>query len=82
MFGGNIRRDGPEFQALYDKRDSVERVNKKMKESRNLEGSGFRCLRMTALHALLSAITLQATSLDHIRAGRWDEIGWMRRKVA
>ena len=49
---GAIRRDGPEWKALYAKRQAIERVFKSMKESRRLERHCVRGLRQITLHAM------------------------------
>lgn len=81
MFGA-IRRDGPEWKALYAKRQAIERVFKSMKQSRRLERHCVRGLRQVALHALMSVITYQATALWKLQLGRADEMRWMVRQVA
>ena len=50
------RRDGPEWKALYAKRQAIERVFKSMKESRRLERHCVRGLRQITLHSLMSAL--------------------------
>ena len=79
---GVIRRDGPEWQALYAKRQAIERVFKSMKESRRLERHCVRGLRQIKLHALMSSLAFQATALVRLRAGEADEMRWMVRRVA
>ena len=81
MFGA-IRREGPEWKALYDKRQAIERVFKSMKQSRRLEKHGFRGLRKITLHALMSVLAYQSTALVKLQAGRQDEMRWMVRRVA
>ena len=76
------RRDGPEWKALYAKRQAIERVFKSMKESRRLERHCVRGLRQITLHSLMSALAFQATALVHLWAGQQDLMGWMVRKVA
>lgn len=79
---GVIRRDGPEWKALYDKRQAIERVFKSMKESRRLERHCVRGLRQITLHATMSALAFQATALTRVLVGQEDMMGWMVRKVA
>ena len=79
---GAIRRDGPEWKALYAKRQAIERVFKSMKESRRLERHCIRGLRQITLHAMMSALAFQATALVKLRAGQADMMRWMVRKVA
>ena len=79
---GAIRRDGPEWKALYAKRQAIERVFKSMKESRRLERHCVRGLRQITLHTIMSALAFQATALVKLRTGQADMMRWMVRKVA
>ena len=79
---GVIRRDSPEWEALYAKRQAIERVFKSMKESRRLDKHYLRGLRKITLHALMSALTYQVTVLVKAREGRFDELGWQVEQVA
>ena len=79
---GAIRRDGPEWKALYAKRQAIERVFKSMKESRRLERHCVRGLRHITLHAMMSALAFQATALVKLRTGQAEMMRWMVRKVA
>ena len=79
---GAIRRDGPEWKALYVKRQAIERVFKSMKESRRLERHCVKGMRQIALHAMMSALTYQATALARLRLGEGESMRWMVRKVA
>ena len=79
---GAIRRDGPEWKALYAKRQAIERIFKSMKESRRLERHCVRGLRQITLHAMMSALAFQATALVKLRTGQTDMMRWMVRKVA
>ena len=79
---GAIRREGPEWKARYVKRQAIERVFKSMKESRRLDRHYLRGLRKITLHALMSALTFQATVLVNARQGRFGELGWQAEKVA
>ena len=79
---GAIRRDGPEWKALYAKRQAIERVFKSMKESRRLERHCVRGLRQITLHAMMSALAFQATALMKLRTGQADMMRWMVKKVA
>ena len=74
-------RDGPQWKALYAKRQAIERVFKSMKESRRLERHCVRGLRQITLHSLMSALAFQATALVHLWAGQADLMRWMVRKV-
>ena len=79
---GAIRRDGPEWRALYEKRYAIERVFKSLKESRRLERHCVRGLRQVRLHAAMSALALQATALVRVLAGESERMRWMVRQVA
>ena len=79
---GVIRRDGPEWKALYRKRQAVERVFKGLKESRRLTRHNVRGLRKFRLHAAMSVMSYQATALVNLKAGRQSEMTWMTRRVA
>ena len=79
---GAIRRDSPEWRALYVKRQAIERVFKSMKESRRLERHCVRGLRQITLHSMMSALAFQATALVRLQAGEADMMRWMVRKVA
>ena len=77
-----IRRNSPEWSALYSKRQSIERVFKSMKESRRLERHCVRGLAQIRLHCLMSALTYQATVLVALRAGQAATMRWMVKAVA
>ncbi len=79
---GVIRRDGPEWKALYAKRYAIERVFKSMKESRRLERHCIRGLRQITLHAMMSALAFQATALVRVLTGQAHFMRWMVRRVA
>ena len=79
---GVIRRNGPEWKALYEKRQAIERVFKSLKESRRLESHCVRGLRQITLHAMMSTLAFQATALVRVMAGEADLIRWMVRRVA
>ena len=79
---GKVRRGSQEWKALYERRQSVERVFKSLKESRRLEDHCFRGLGKIGLHDLLSALSFQATALSRIHTGQLDNLCWMVRKVA
>ena len=82
LFGLKVRRGSPEWDELYGKRQAIERVFKSMKESRRLNRHCFRGMAKVVLHALLSALTFQATALVKMQTGRAQEMRWMVRKVA
>ena len=79
---GVVRRDSPEWDALYAKRQSVERTFKTLKESRRLEGHCLRGARQITLHSLMSSLTFQATALVRVLAGESEWMRWMVRRVA
>ena len=79
---GVVRRDSPEWKALYARRQAIERVFKSMKESRRLERHCIRGLRQVTLHAAMSALAFQVTVLVRLWAGETDLMRWMVRKVA
>ena len=79
---GVIRRNSPEWKALYEKRQAIERVFKSLKESRRLESHCVRGLRQITLHAVMSALGFQATALVRILDGQADLMRWQVRKVA
>ena len=79
---GVVRRGSQEWKDLYTKRQAIERVFKSMKESRRLERHCIRGLRQVTLHAVMSALTFQATVLVRLQAGETDLMRWMVRKVA
>ena len=54
---GAIRRDGPEWRALYAKRQAIERIFKSMKESRRRERHCAKGLRQVTLHSAVSVLT-------------------------
>ena len=53
-----------------------------MKESRRLERHCVRGLRQIRLHATMSVLAFQATSLVRLQAGEANHMRWMVRKVA
>ena len=79
---GPVRRGSREWKALYQKRWSVERVFKSMKESRRLESHCVRGLRKVSLHAAMSTLAFQATALARLRSGEIESLRWMVRRVA
>lgn len=77
-----IPRSTPEWQALYNKRTSVERVFSRLKETRRLERHCLRGLAKISLHAMLSVLVLQADALAKVQADRVSELRACTRKVA
>ena len=82
VLGGQTRRGSDEWNALYSKRWSIERIFKSMKESRRLEEHCVRGLKYISLHALMSTLTYQASALVKVLAGEQDNMRWMVRRVA
>ena len=79
---GVLRRDSPQWKALYAKRQAIERVFKSMKESRRLERHCVRGLRQVTLHSVMAVLAFQATALVRIAMGETDRMRWMVRQVA
>ena len=77
-----IRRNSPEWSALYSKRQSIERIFKSMKESRRLERHCIRGIQQIRLHSLMSTLAFQATVLDNVKAGAVRYRNWMLDEVA
>ena len=75
VLGGYTRRGSPEWDELYSRRWSVERIFKGLKESRRLEEHCVRGLRNIALHATMSTLVFQATALVKAQAGSWRRCG-------
>ena len=79
---GVLRRDSPEWKALYGKRQAIERIFKSLKQSRRLERHCVRGLRQITLHCLMSVLVYQATVLTHVQNGEVANIRWQVLKVA
>ena len=79
---GAVRRDSPEWKALYAKRQAIERTFKTLKESRRLERHAIRGLRQVTLHTLMATLTFCATVLSRLQAGEWGRMRWMVERVA
>lgn len=77
-----IPRSTPEWQALYHRRVSVERIFSRLKETRRLERHCLRGLAKISLHAMLSVLVLQADALTKVQANRMGELRACTRKVA
>ena len=78
---GVLRRESPEWKALYAKRQGIERLFKTMKESNSLNAHYFRGLRKVTMHAILSALARQGQALVKLQGGRTEELRWARRPV-
>ena len=63
LFGGAIRRDGPEWETSYSKRGSVERVFSRWKELDVLDNHSFRGLSRVRLLIQMYVITHVAARL-------------------
>ena len=79
---GVIRRNSRTWKTLYAKRQAIERVFKGMKQSRRLEAHCVRGLRQVSLHAMMSTLSYQVTSLVRILSGEADRKNRMVRQVA
>ena len=67
LFGGAIRRDGPEWKMAYNKRWSVERVFSKWKHGNVLVSHSFRGLSSMRLLIMLYALMDSAATLAEAR---------------
>lgn len=67
LFGGAIRRDGPEWETAYRKRWSVERVFSKWKDGNVLVSHSFRGLSSIRLLIMLYALMDSASTLAEAR---------------
>lgn len=79
---GKIRRQSSEWKRLYRKRYGIERVFKRLKQSRRLEDHCVRGKDRIALLCMMSTLVYQATALKAVVYGRFADMRWMRRKVA
>ena len=78
---GVLRRDSPEWKALYRIRQAIERVFKGMKQSRRLEAHTVRGLKHVALHCSMSMLVFQATALVRFQRSGVDGMCWQVRRV-
>ncbi len=78
---GPLRQQSQVWKNLYAKRQTVEQVNKSLKESRRLERHYVRRLANMALHIAMSVLAYSATVLVNVLAGE-AEPRWQVRKVA
>lgn len=81
LFGAAIRRDSPEWRALYAKRWSVERLFSALKDSRSLETHHVRGLRRITLHIWMALLTYQAQVLVNLQAGDKKGMRRMKRRI-
>ena len=72
---GPLPRFLPEWKRLYSLRASIERIFRRLKHSRVLEGHCARGRRKVLLQATLSVMTFQATVLTRLRMV---DVGQMR----
>ena len=69
LFGGRLRRMGPEWKRLYRKRWSAERVIGLWKGAGSLNAHRFRDRLAIALHTRLQALAHLATALTALKGG-------------
>lgn len=81
LFGAAIRRDRPEWRALYAKRWSVARLFSALQDSRSLETHHVRGLRRITLHILMAFLTCQAQVLVNLPAGDKKGMRRMKRRI-
>ncbi len=67
LFGGPIRRDGPEWKRIYRKRWSVERVFSRWKDRSVLDSHSFRGLARVRLLVQLYAIAYVAARIAEVK---------------
>ena len=77
-----IPRRSRELQALYGKRQSVERCFSRLKQHRALDSHCRRGLRKVTLHALMGLVTMQAAAVVRAEAGEIERVREVSRKVA
>jgi hypothetical protein len=82
LFGWKIRRQSPEWKALYGKRWVLEQLFKTQKQSRRLERHYVRGIESIRQHCLMSTLSLLATALVSAQQQRFEEMRWGTRKVA
>ena len=80
-FGAGIRRDSPEWNDLYRKRWSIERLFGLLKSFLRLERHCVRGFRHIALQTAMANLAFQATILAQVGAGRMDQMGRMVRPL-
>jgi hypothetical protein len=76
-----IPRDSKEWNEIYSKRTSVERVNSKLKEHRRLNSHCHRGLNRVRLHCLMSVLSLAITALAAANANHIEEVRACTRKI-
>ena len=80
-FGAGIRRDSPEWNDLYRKRWSIERLFGLLKSFLRLERHCVRGFRHISLQTAMANLAFQATILAQVAAGRMDQLGRMVRPL-
>ena len=70
LFGGRLRRMGPEWRRLYRKRWSAERVISLWRGTGRLNAHRFRDRLAIALHVRLQALAHLATALTALQVAR------------
>jgi len=78
----SIDQDAEDWQAIYDRRSSVERLFSRLKGHRSLIRHSRRRLGPVALHCLLALMVMQANALAHARRGDIDGVRECARRVA
>ena len=68
LFGGAIRRDGPEWKMTYRKRWSVERAFSRWKDLNVIGNRSFRGLSRVRLLVQMYAITYVAAKLMEVKS--------------
>jgi len=77
----SIPRNSEEWNAVYSKRTSIERVNSKLKEHRRLNSHCHRGLAKVRLHCLMSVLSLLITALAEANADNLDRVRACTRRV-
>lgn len=77
----SISRDSEEWNAIYSKRTSVERVNSKLKEHRRLNSHCHRGLAKVRLHCLMSVLSLAITALAEAKTNNITRVRACTRKI-
>lgn len=80
--GGAVRMGSDEWEELYAKRQTIERMFKSFKQSLRLNRHGYRGLAKVRLHCALAALVYQATMLVNATAKARPSVRWMVAEVA
>lgn len=81
LFGAAIRRDRPEWRALYAKGWSVARLFSALQDRRSLETHPVRGLRRIPRHIWMAFLTCQAQVLVNLQAGDKEGMRRMQRRI-